>query len=304
VRACRWVLECPHLAPSLTRSIALPIDDRSFSLCLHWMAGPLPVGRPGLEVQRGLLEQVAAAQTCDEALQAVWVEDIDPDTDARCAGFGNSYQCEDDVATDCVDGTVTRCDSPRFAPGAECMQTPPPPPVLSACASGTCVSDPEQLGSCADEIGTLCIANLAVDVPCAPLGLRCGNPEVFCAPEGAFGTDCTGPGNARCAAGDKRVQVCAGKLLASDYDCTAIESGSCAADGPARCVRPGAACTILAADAGADGGSTLGAGVDVCNGNSLRACVDGQAIAIDCGEGLACLPASNGISGRCGTAPE
>jgi hypothetical protein len=301
VRACRWALECPHLAASLTRSIALPIDDTSFSLCLHWTAGELASGRPGIEVQRALLEQVADAASCEAALAAVWVEDIDPDTDARCAG-PVEYRCEDDgaVAIDCGDRTVTRCSSPRFVEGTACTGSA----LFAACASGTCPGNDAGLElTCAGEVGTICAGSLRADFYCPPLGLTCGDSKAFCAPEGGFVGSCSGPGNARCAGGGERVEVCASQLGGSSYDCTRIDGGACAVDGPARCIRSGAGCTILDADGGDSGGSTLGASVDVCNGNTLRACVDGQPIAIDCGKDLACLPAGNGVSGRCGSAP-
>ena len=304
VRACRWVLECPHLAPSLGRTLALPVDDRSFSLCLHWMAGERSPGRPGFEAQRALLHEVAAADSCAKALAAMWVEEIDPDTDARCSGGGKAH-CDGAAVVDCDQGLVDHCDSQRYAAASDCALKN----GKAFCATGTCEppADAGALSStCSGETATVCADPvgagdaIALGYSCPPLGLTCGKADAFCTPEGGF-VACLQPGELHCNLGGDVVEFCFGTLGGSAWDCGTLEDGRCTSDGPPRCVREGDACSIPAADASA------AAGVDTCSGNTLRACVDGQRIDVDCAAadlGLVCLPNAGDRSGRCGTAAD
>ncbi|MEJ7729767.1 MAG: hypothetical protein WKG00_11160 [Polyangiaceae bacterium] len=281
VRACRWVLECPHLAASLGKSIALPVDDRSFSLCLHWIAGPQPPGRAGAEEQRALLQQVAAAGSCEEALGATWIADIDPAVDARCGG--SAFSCHDNVAIDCNAATATRCDSPRFVDGSACVSST----LGSACASGTCEGTTSS--TCAEDVNVLCSVGVMVELECTPLGLECGKALglEYCKPSTGAVTDCQwDAGEARCTAGT-RVELCFGARLGAAFDCSAMVGGQCSADPPTHCVQVGATCKI---------GEPW---VDQCIDSKLRACVSGQTIDVDC-QGLSCLPAAGTVSGRCG----
>lgn len=303
VRACRWVVECPLLAPSLVRTIALPVDARSSSLCLHWVAGALPPGRPGLEAQREVLRQVAEAGSCEEALGAMWVEAIDPAVDPRCAGPAPA-KCIGNDAIDCDAGVVEHCSSPRFSAPAQCLSGL----GVAGCTTGTCEHPPEPSGltvsaSCSGESGRLCVGDdqpLAVDYSCPALGLRCDNPAAFCEPmEGGY-VACGAAGQVRCGTGGARVEVCHSDVGGSAFDCTALDGGGiCAVDGPPRCIRGKPACDIPALEVG-DAPSS----VDTCNGTVLRACVDGQDIGVDCAaQGLACVPGSDGASGHCGAPP-
>lgn len=289
VRACRFVHDCPLLSPAIARSIGVPAIATQFSMCLSWLAGPLPATRFGLEAQATMLECIAQADGCPAALACTYVEPLG-DGDPRCAGVVGDQCLMDGVLIDCTTELAERCRMPYYGAGSECQLGLA---GTGRCALSTCMQETSPPPRCTSGVYVRCdpATNLRVAQDCNTVGLTC--------PEGAEGADaqcatedgvfpCDEPGKSVCAPDGTRVRVCDG-ALASEFDCTAM--GGYCRDEPsgARCARATDECTPDAT------------GIDVCQGSIISLCIGGKRATFDCADvGLACIPASEQDRGHCG----
>jgi hypothetical protein len=265
IRLCALAVKCPQLSKSIQASLAIPIDNLNFSLCVDWLAGPVPPNRIGVTMQATELACAAKGQSCVAALACLSQEFTD-DNDSRCAGIpldggkdatSGFYQYCDDA------GGVVRCDpqflhdvlhctSAYYAPASKCM--------VGNDGTKTCST-----GS--DCPATACNGNLLVfcgtngthqGENCAIEGFTCGNDVTddsgiptcltsdrvkACTTQG---TDCVGT----------VASVCDG-FTRSEYDCAALRGSCTKAAGTARCKREGDHC------------APEDANVNQCTGNQI-----------------------------------
>jgi hypothetical protein len=123
-RVCSMVFKCQELAPSVLVSVAVPVDPINYSLCVHWLAAPMPPDRPGLAVQAQTFECIAQSTTCNAASSCLSEELIAP-TDPRCADAGTDggERCADDGGTveNCAGGYLLHCGAAYYATGSHCL---------------------------------------------------------------------------------------------------------------------------------------------------------------------------------------
>jgi hypothetical protein len=289
IQACRFVHDCPLLSPAIARSIGVPASATRYSMCLSWLAGPLPATRFGLGAQTAMLECIAQADGCPAALACTYVEPLG-EGDPRCAGVVGDQCLMDGVLLDCTTELAERCRTPSYGAGSECQLGLA---GSGRCALSTCMQETSPPPRCTSGVYVRCdlATNLRVAQDCNTVGLTC--------PEGAEGADaqcatedgvfpCDEPGNSVCAPDGTRVRVCDG-ALASEFDCTAMDGDCQDEPGGARCVRANDAC------------APGDAGIDVCQGNTISLCVGGTRTTFDCAAvGLACIPPSGQNGGHCG----
>ncbi len=285
-RACSLVFRCPSLAPSLVASMAIPVDDMNYSLCLHWLAGPISKQRVGFGLQSEALTCVAGAGTCDDAAACLFAEVMSPG-DPRCAdaGDGGEETCDDDGGTvlRCQYNYALHCNSAYYAPGSKCLEGINGwrgCGLEKGCTGGT---------SCVGSTLTYCATDsLKYGLNCAYMGYGCGiesDSGYPCIPEDGF-TICSIPGASRCA--NDKVWVCDG-LFESAFDCASLGFECTAVEGAPRCAPKAAACTPSDTDQ------------NVCQGDSIDVCVGGDATTFDCASiGATCVPGSQGKTPHCG----
>ena len=283
-KACTMMFGCPYLAKSVVWSMAVPVDDLNYSLCLSWLAGPISKQRIGFGLQADALACIAEAASCDEAGACLWVELMAPG-DPRCADAGPEDRCADDAGSVvlCQYQYVIHCDSAYYTPGATCMD-------------GTnnwkgCGLEPDctSVTSCVGPVLTYCAMDtLKYGINCAYGGYGCGfeaDSGYPCVPDEGF-KECTIPGASRCA--DDTVWICDG-LYESAFDCASIGFECTDLQGAAQCAPPSPACTPTDATQ------------NVCHGTSIDVCVGGSATTFDCESiGLSCVPGAQGKSAHCG----
>lgn len=286
-RVCSTVFKCQSLASSIVASIAVPIDPTNYSLCMDWLAGPVPSNRVGVAIQAGVFMCIAAATTCRAAGECLPIENFAPG-DPRCTAGGADAgeKCADDGGTvlRCADQYALHCGSAYYAPGSRCMQGVD---KSHWCAlNANCTTASSCVGSLLDYCGSP--SNLHEGINCAASGYACGidpeagSPDCLTATRvekcAAVGTDCAA----------ESVAVCDGYEI-SKFDCSAL-GGTCSKKGgPARCVRANDACTPL------DG--TMNA----CAGSKISLCVGGASTSFDCATiGATCKPGVGALSGHCG----
>jgi hypothetical protein len=295
VRVCTLAIQCPLLPKSVQASLAVPLDILNYSLCVDWLAGPLPPNRVGVTTEGNELACVAKGTTCTKALACISQEFLD-DLDPRCAGFpldggrdAGFFQYCDDA------GGVVRCDpqffhdvlhctSGYYMPGSKCTLGSD---HTKSCATGTdCPST-----SCSGNLLEFCGGNDTHQAEnCAIEGLTCGfdvtddsgvptclttDRAVTCT---AQGTDCAG----------NAVSVCDG-FTRSQYDCAALGGTCTKASGTARCKRADDVC------------APEDPSVNQCSGSNLSLCVGGHPTSFDCARvGMKCVPGGGSLSGHCG----
>jgi hypothetical protein len=290
-RVCSLIFQCPALASSVLTSVAVPVDPINYSLCVHWLAGPIPTDRVGFAVQSQTFSCMAQGATCPAAGTCLSLENLDTG-DPRCVGVdsgtGGLGVCGDDAGTvfHCESGYLLHCGSAFYAPTSKCM--------VGAdgehwCTTGTC--NPDTASLCEGTLLEYCGAgdNLQQGVNCAYDGYTCdvasnddsGSPgcntgtlEKFCS---SAGTSCSGA----------VVEVCDGEDI-SEFDCATL-GGTCSVKGgSALCVRPDDQCSPFDAD------------VNVCTGSQVALCVGGRKQSFDCATlGMGCIP-GGAESGHCG----
>jgi hypothetical protein len=289
-RVCSLVFRCPTLASSVITSVAVPVDPINYSLCVHWLAGPIPTDRVGFAVQSQTFSCMAQGATCAAAGTCLSIENLNTG-DPRCAtvdsGTGGFGVCGDDGGTvfHCESGYLLHCGSAFYAPGAMCLVGDD---QHRWCAVGTNCTE---LAQCTGSLLSYCGEgdNLTQSVNCSYDGYTCdvasnddsGSPgcntgtlEKFCS---SAGTSCSGA----------VVEVCDGADI-SEFDCATL-GGTCSVKGgPALCVRSDDQCSPFDAD------------VNVCTGSQIALCVGGRKESFDCASlGMGCIP-GGAESGHCG----
>jgi hypothetical protein len=288
-RVCALVFKCPLLASSILTSAAVPVDQLNYSLCMQWLAGPIPPDRVGFPVQAQIFACMAQASTCAQAGSCLSVENLGPG-DSRCADAGAdaAERCADDGGTvlRCADGYVLHCGAAYYAPGSQCLVGDD---ETHWCSLSThCTVQPSCIGPLLQYCGQG--SNLTFSVDCAYEGYTCdvasnddsGSPNCntgslvdLCS---TAGTSCTGA----------VVDVCDGFQI-SEFDCAALGGTCTATNGSARCTRSDDHCTPFDAD------------VNVCSNNTLSLCVGGGKQQVDCASlGMTCVPGAGAESGHCG----
>lgn len=285
-KACTRIFECPNLANSILWSMAVPVDDLNYSLCLHWLAGPISKERVGFALQSDVFACVAEATSCPEAAACVWLEILSPG-DPRCADAGDGGQelCANDGGTvvRCAYDYALHCNSAYYAPGATCLAGKDD---WKGCGLGQNCSG---VTSCVGPMLTYCaVDTLKYGINCSYSGYGCGfetDSGLPCVPEEGF-VECSIPGASRCA--NDKAWICDG-LFESAFDCGSMGFECTSTQGATRCEPPSAACTPTDATQ------------NVCNGSSIDVCVGGQATTFDCASiGLGCVPGAQGKSAHCG----
>ena len=315
-RVCARVFTCPNLAASLRQSLDAPLDDASFSQCLSWLAGPTPAPPGGFAAQSAVLDQIAAAASCDDALDALDVRVFAADPRCPIAADGHAVDvCDGGDLVDCHHDRTVRCSGPAFAAGSACAYQDKAAEVAS-CQSGKATDVCLKIGAtCDDTTLALCEAGLTrmEELPCAAVGVGCASEatalhlqqDAFCTNSADPTTVCAGvagDGATACTSAGELV-VCNHLLTVGGttlggvevaYDCKGLGAGwSCAGGGStvAFCAPPPADAECLPAGF-----------VSTCAGDTLAVCVAGQSTHVDCaaagatcsdpGQGARCLYAA------------
>ena len=263
-RVCSLVFQCSELASSVLASVAVPVDPTNYSLCVHWLAAPIPPDRVGFAVQAQTFACMVQGGTCAGAGTCLSLENIAPG-DPRCADAGPdaAEHCGDDGGTvyRCADQYLLHCGSAYYAPGSECMTGSD---GTHWCALGqNCNLNSSCVGALLDYCSQG--GNLHESVNCAYDGYTCdvasnddsglpncntGTLEKLCA---SAGTSCSGT----------TVEVCDGEEL-SEFDCAALGQTCSSKAGPALCVGSSDEC------------SPFDTSVNECTGTSISLCVGGK----------------------------
>jgi hypothetical protein len=296
VRVCALAMKCQALPKSVQASLALPLDTLNFSLCVDWLAGPLPPTRIGVATQATELACVAKGQTCGDAVACLSQEFL-ADGDPRCTSFADaSFDAASGGYEYCDDsGAVVRCDpqflhdvlhcsSGYYAPASKCTVGVD---GTKTCSSGTdCPST-----RCTGNLLEFCGYNGTHEGDnCAIEGFTCGQdvtddsgiPTCLTSDRvkacTAQGTECDGT----------TARVCDGFTF-SEFDCAALDGTCTKAAGTARCKRTSDSC------------APEDATVNQCSGTTLSLCVGGKPASFDCAKvGLQCVPGNASTSGHCG----
>jgi len=283
---CARIFECEQVGPSIRASIGVPVDHPpTFSYCVHWLAGPLPV--PPTPGQTKMLEAMAKGKDCPTTRQPAYVEKLDEadplcedETGRRCSG--------DKAVIDCTRMQIEHCDNALLGEPTSCYAT-----STGQVACGTTTS-----GVPGYECAGLALryfplpGSILQTAGCPERGLACTTETFpfYCADEDHVISKCDDPGVAECA-GDV-AKVCADAIgttpdqLDSPFDCTKIDGGASCKQNPAvHCEPAEKKCSLMEAD--------------MCNGNGhdITVCVGGEDESFDCEKiGMACLPGP----ARCG----
>ncbi len=290
VRACALVARCPTLPVSIGLSIAVPVAPDQLATCVHFLASPVSPTRLGFARQQGVLQRVAAAKDCKEALAAMPTELL-YGADPRCNdagsapsscwdethvlycggdGFGVLYQCGDDRGGD----KCLTYSTPDAGTGAACATRTCDAFVPDAfCENGSILRACDPRGS-----------KLETVFDCAWQGLTCAltspaSPDCVGAEDR---TPCPRYGFAECS-GD-RVRFCTSGEPPqwSTFDCAAVGARCEGSGGDTQrpfCIHRSAKC------------SPLDASVGTCSGTRISLCVDGESVSFDCATvGKTCDP--------------
>jgi hypothetical protein len=313
-RVCARVFSCPGLAGSLRQSIAAPVDDQSFSVCVSWLAGPAPAPPAGFAAQVDVLQAVSAAASCADAETGLDVLVLPPAQTECPAGAGDHCVDEDHLA-DCAGLRVVSCGGKQFAPGSKCVASG----SAATCSTGVpCSVVVTDLNACDDpQTLDLCVpgVNLKEQLACAAFGEGCaafdltthlpgklslctdaGNPAPASLCAGA-----TGSGFTTCSSDGTTMVLCDQVRTSGTLTFGAIEVRYACSDlgltcagggaGPiAYCAPPGAACTPTDPD------------VNACDGDHIDVCLAGSHVTLDCAAAGGSCQGSAG-SARCVVSP-
>ena len=116
VQACSLVVQCPTLGAAIVQSVGVPASRTSFSSCLGWLAGPIPNDRFGWATQRGVLNCIAGASTCDDALSCTFFQPVAAN-DPRCDGGAGDTCLSESLLLHCASQTLEILQSPAVQSG-------------------------------------------------------------------------------------------------------------------------------------------------------------------------------------------
>ncbi|HTQ48728.1 MAG TPA: hypothetical protein VMI75_38485 [Polyangiaceae bacterium] len=290
-RLCSLAFQCdPYLSSSALTAMAVPIDPVNYSLCMHWMAAPIPQDRVGLAVQQQALQCIAGAKTCAQAGSCLSLENVAPN-DPRCgdASPDAGDYCGDEGGTvfRCSQRYLLHCGSAYYAPGSQCMVDVD---GTHWCALGNnCSVQNSCIGTINDYCGNGSVLEFGIN--CAYNGYTCGmavndDSGITGCYTGDMDLQCSSPGT---TCSGKTLQVCDGYNL-SEFDCAAL-GDTCSTQGGsgAICVSSSDTCT------------PYDSSENKCTGNTISLCIGGKQVAFDCASlGMTCVPASGATSGHCG----
>lgn len=327
-RVCALAFSCPNsFNGDLVSAVSIPFDTLNFSVCMHWMAGPIPTNRIGFNFQQQTLQCLAKASSCSTAYECLPFETLVPG-DPRCApldaGAGGTAGAggglEDASADGAEDagaagasgasggggslpdercgndgGAIYKCQN-AYKYALNCGNAYYAP-------GSHCVADTDGTRWCAVgdncNVYLSCIGSL-LDYCGGPDGwthesINCAYGGRSCGQDSDSGVlDClTGSSLRKCyTAGttcvDSTVEVCDG-LSVSLFDCSSIKATCSKSEGTARCMRNDDAC------------KPSDPGINVCSGDVITLCVGGRKVSLDCkGAGLTCKPGAGAQSAHCG----
>jgi hypothetical protein len=292
VSVCTLAYSCKNLWSSIWTSLAVPIDPTNFSLCVDWLAGPLPPLHPGIALQRIDLACVAKATSCQAAGACLAFENMEP-SDLRCtgdAGVGTGESCMNNTTILlCATRQIWHCDNGYYAPDQLCLLASD---GWHYCAqSAGCPTY-----ACTGSLFFGCwgaSGDLEGATNCLHNGETCGGvPDaggfLSCLTDGQE-RRCTGL-NASCAG--TKAEVC-DTLYVSQYDCAELGGTCSAAAGLPQCRRPSDSCTI----------SDTAINACQADGTTVSLCVGGRRVDFDCASltpGKVCKPQAGAVSGHCG----
>jgi hypothetical protein len=285
IAVCSLVAKCPTLPYSIGLSLAIPLDSRYFGACMQMLAGRIPPSRRGLELQRGVLQQLVGKGTCNDALAAVPVELLADDTRCAaghaCLSATEAVSC-DDGGTGQTFGSLSRCAATLGGP--KCLSFTVDGGTYALCAEGTCTDTHDEAQCNGSTLVTCSRTNgFRYSFDCAWVGLGCGTadgggfPYTTClAPDGDEA--CPGFNASDCLADSARYCVAVSaspawsRFACADVGATCV--GGRFADGgaPAICTPPPASsdCSPYDGDIG------------TCTDSTIALCVDGKRTDYDC----------------------
>lgn len=309
-RLCARIFDCPTLGPSIQESLGIPADDRSFSTCVSWFAGPVPPLPFGVAAPAQVLSAMAGAKSCSEALSHAGTEVL-ADDDPICAGGADACDDGHNILLDCHARRRVRCDDPLFGEGSACDlggQKHFGRCQVSDCPLGTGLAG---LPNCSGNTLTFCDhgSDATQSFHCDALGLTCASisvgdhmmgvgicssstPQAGACDSDLDGASCAGTAVVLC---NRKVDIqipgastatVAVALLQPTFDCSKLgwECVRLSGTGPgtAHCKRPGAECTPDDAAA-------------LCDGQTLTVCLAGRKTQVDCAAGgMVCRDRTSG----------
>jgi len=292
VLLCSKVTGCPHLAQSIMASLGVPLDAEHFSTCVAMASNPLPADHPGRGAQAAFLLCSAQAKGCAEANLCNWFESVALD-DPRCVeALKNKAAgpCSADGRSEffyCDSGYIEHCDNPIYGKDSACVVEAGGEPFCTSKASQSCkaaVCEGTKLHYCVDNA-----EHPEAIQDCAARGLICGADPLgnTACLTSSIAKSCSLE-SAGAACSNDVVAVCDGEQI-SEFNCRTL-GGTCDSDhGAPHCALPTDEC------------STVGPGIDDCDGTTITLCAGGKKKSYDCARvGLSCLPAAQGAPARCG----
>lgn len=318
-KVCSLVAECELLDASLVVSLRVGVNVKNFSYCMHVLTTSFEQGRPGRTQVAQLLRQIANATSCPAAARLLYYDFV-ADPSSPCPRLGTDGGSAADAGGDggdasapvegvyCSDeNTLKICDEQSSyhlhcdaIPGQRCVPVdkqalgdPTLPAGLCSislsstapCLGASCDSSGSFLDSCLLEVdaGSAIERYMTERQSCTLLGLRCvtetSRNSVGCAASDGIvrrnnqylGSYCEGP----------RLMTTNGHFLGG-VDCSELEPGGRCVD----CFAAGVPCTAQTQGAScgrADDECTVyGEDVNLCEGTSIKLCVDGRRISFDC----------------------
>jgi hypothetical protein len=255
-RVCSLIAVCPHLAYQVLILLAIDAPADNYSLCMEWLAGPLPPSHIGIDAQRSVLSCLAQASRCEETYRCEWYYAPQPGsplwTDA-------GTRCEGEALFDYSDPAqlwVTNCASAFYADAGTCLSTED---GGLTCALPGCAPDVTADGVCRHNVQYKCESGVTNIVNCEISGANCVGG-------GCMYTSCDVEGSS-CSSND--VIACDGTLGAT-FNCDDLGATCDEIGGHARCSLPREQC------------SSFDLNANTCSQNTLSICVGGKSIAYDC----------------------
>jgi hypothetical protein len=168
---CSKIWACPRLRDSIQFSLAVFTGDvvgnadavDSFSVCMQWLAGPIPGNRTGFNEQQLRLACIAQAATCTQALDCLPFVLNPPE----CKSVDGGFWCADGgLLFECWGNRFSRCTDSFFGPNAACDPS-----------SGHCVTTaPYPSGRCQGSQQIDCFGGSKFGTfDCALVGLECNS---------------------------------------------------------------------------------------------------------------------------------
>jgi hypothetical protein len=305
-RLCALAFDCPNLAQGVEASLVIPIatpaTPLNFSGCMDWLAGPVDPARPGLDLQRQILSNIAAATSCPAAYAASPATPIPPGacSPSACSADGSALETCSSTTNEAFSFA---CAAPVFDSPGSCTTSSVTGGALCT-TKGTCSpgAGVEAL-SCPGGDGTPTLRDCYkagtsyTDFDCALSGRGCLQQltnVASCVSPGKTTAPCSKASDQPDRCDGTSVAHCAGGSSAqTEFSCSAVARVCSTTSGVARCWSAADTCTPFDTtgdvNACADGGSTIGL------------CIAGVHETFDCASiGKACVRATSTQTAHCG----